>query len=207
VFPDPGAVAKRWELREFRLGAEGLTPVPVAQEPSRDFDVVPRAVGTGTRSAELGDFLVANADAVRASRFTIPAGWLANSSLVGSGFPAWGNTGSGIVIKDSSGAAVPEDVRHAFALATCAGCHRHETDTRSFLHLGDRRALDPADANDAANLPPAPTPESERQTVISAFLRADIAPGGARHEDYVTLLKTKPADLRDTDGLRACAPR
>lgn len=202
VFPTPGTLSKRWELREFHLHEEGLVMAPVAQEPSRDFDVAPR----GTRSTELGDFLNANSDAVLASKHTIPSAWLGNSSLVGSGFPAWGTP------TDSAGNVVPEPVRHAFAINTCAGCHRHETNTKSFLHLTDRRALDPADANDAANLPPAPTVDSERQTVLSLFLQAEIAPpsatlpeGGARYADFAKLLLMKPWSLLPKPGLHACA--
>lgn len=204
VFPTPGTLSKRWELREFHLQSDGLHMVPVAQEPSRDFDVAPR----GTRSAELAEFLLANGDAVLANTHTIPNAWLGNSSLVGSGFPAWGTPVS------SAGVAVPEPVRHAFAVNTCAGCHRHETDTKSFLHLTDRRALDPADANDSANLPPAPTPDSERQTVLSKFLQAEIAPpsttapdGGARYADFAKLLMMKPWSLLAKPGLHACEGR
>ncbi len=207
VHPTPGDMGRRWELREFHLTKDGFAMHPVGQEPSRDFDVAPR----GTRSAELGDWLVANAEAVKSNTHTIPASWLGNSSLVGTGFGAWGS-GAGGPIKTTAGVAVPDDVRKAFAVNTCAGCHRHETDTRSFLHLTDRRALDPLDANDAANLPPASTPEEERQTVLSFFLQDEISPptaaqpeGGPRYADFAKLLRTKPWELFEKPGLRVCA--
>lgn len=207
VHPVPGDIGRRWELREFRLQTGGLAMHPVGQEPSRDFDVAPR----GTRSAELGDWLVENADAVKANTHKIPDAWLGNMSFVGTGFGAWGS-GAGGPIKDSAGVAVPEDVRKPFALNTCAGCHRHETDTRSFLHLTDRRALDPLDANDAANLPPASTPAEERQTVLSFFLQDEISPpsatqpdGGPRYADFAKLLRTRPWELFNKPGIRVCA--
>jgi hypothetical protein len=72
---------KLWELREFQINAAGkLAQHTMNQDPSRDFDVAPRfdgttQVGSGTRSAELADFLMANQAAVEAGAHTIPAAW------------------------------------------------------------------------------------------------------------------------------------
>lgn len=212
-YPVLGPFGRRWELREFHLHTDGLHQAPVAQEPSRDFDTSKRAVGTGTRSAELGDYMMANADAIKSNTHTIPAAMLANSSLVGTGFPAWGTDSTGktqLGFKDSKGNAVPKDVRDAFALNTCAGCHRAETAT-FFLHLTDRRALNAADPVDAPNIQPVKV--AERDTQLSPFLQSQIsAPtaalpdGGERYADYVKLLNTKPWDVAEKPGMKACKP-
>ena len=140
----PGAASsfnnlgKLWEVREFHLRTDGLHQTPMAQEPSRDFDVAPRGttqvLGTGTRSAELAAWLGANADKVLAGTHSIPKAWEANSSYVagsaslGTSVPAWGTNASGV--RQIPG--VSEDVRHSFALNICAGCHRQETGRPQF---------------------------------------------------------------------------
>jgi hypothetical protein len=106
----------------------------------------------------------------------------ANSALVGSApYGAWGTF-----------AGADPAVRNTFALNTCAGCHRHETDTRHFMHITTVAAMEPADkVDDRARI--GVTPETpEDAVVLSNLLAADIAPGGKRHQDYAQLLVTRP---------------
>jgi hypothetical protein len=205
---------KLWELREFHITSAGLTQVPMAQEPSRDFDTVvrkdgpTRVIGTGTRSNELAQWMLANQADILAGKHTVPAAWLANSSYVGSGVSAWG-AGLGFNYNDGSTVTpVPEAVRASFALNTCAGCHRHEANaatgasaTPTFLHITDPRALDPAEANDQAAIAAA---GGARNTVISDFLAKEIAVGGPRYNDLASLLHVKPWDLKGFAGLKVC---
>ena len=81
-----------------------------------------------------------------------------------------------------------EKLRDSFAVNTCAGCHRHETDTRHFMHITMLEAMEPADkVDDRARIGVEPgTPEDI--TVLSNVLAADIAPGGGRFEDFTQLL-------------------
>jgi hypothetical protein len=242
----PGAVppvtnlGKLWEVREFHLTTGGLKQATVANEPSRDFDVLPRGttevLGTGTRSAELAAWLGANAAAVLAGTHTVPASMLANSSYIagsaalGTSVPAWGMNAAGQRVIPG----VPEDVRHQFALNTCAGCHRQETgrplfqadgvtpvidpsipggktqklQATPFLMLTDRSAFDPTDSSDVPFIPAVsatPTHEELHQTVITDFLKAQIAPGGFRHDDYVNLLNTPLWSLVQPHHRRDCS--
>ena len=118
-----------------------------------------------------------------------------NSALVGSApYGAWGklvNPNPPTIA--SQGIAhelgdVAIDVRDTFALNTCAGCHRHETDTRHFMHITMLAAMEPADkVDDRARVGVLPgTPEDT--IVLSNLLTADISPGGARFEDFSALL-------------------
>ena len=198
-FPADGFVGAKqfWELREFHLTEAGLEPHTVNLEPARDFDVtkVGQIGNEGTRSAELTDYLNANADAVLTATHVLDDGMSANASLVGSApYGAWGKlTNPNPPTIPSQGVAhdlgdVAVGVRDRFALETCAGCHRHETDTRHFMHITMLEAMEPADKVDdrvRVGIEPG-TPESV--TVLSNFLRADIAPGGARFESFAALL-------------------
>jgi hypothetical protein len=205
-FPDAGFAAGRqvWELREFRLTAAGLAPHTVNLEPSRDFDVSkPGQTGAeGSRTAELVDFLSAEEEAVVAMTHRLPAGMSGNSTLVGSApYGAWGRvTASG----PHGLEGVSDAARDAFALGTCAGCHRHETDTRHFMHITALGAMEPADrVDDRARIGVAPgTPDDT--VVLSNFMRGEIEPGGPRFEDFRRLLTTNPAELMNKPGLRAC---
>jgi hypothetical protein len=187
---------------------------PMAQEPSRDFDVAQRkdgtrVIGTGARSNELAKYMLDNSADILAGKHKIPSAWLANSSYVGSGVPAWGSTGGfKYTAPDGTVTAVPENVRAAFALNTCAGCHRHEanaatgaTATPTFLHITDPRAFDPAENNDQAAIAAA---AGGRATAISDFLAKEIAVGGPRYNDLSNLLHVKPWDLRGYIGLKVC---
>ncbi|MDQ3333706.1 MAG: hypothetical protein M4D80_00870 [Myxococcota bacterium] len=190
-FPTTGFIATKqfWELREFHLTQTGLAPHTVNLEPSRDFDVfrTGHTGNEGTRTAELAAFLVDEAAAITAEKHKLWPGMSGNSALIGSSpYGAWGNTFAG----------VDPAVRNAFALNTCAGCHRHETETRHFMHITTVAAMEPADkTDDRARIGvTAETPEDA--VVLSNLLAADIAPGGKRHEDYAKLLATRPSELR-----------
>lgn len=200
---------KLWELREFHLTTSGLKQVPMAQEPSRDFDVAvrkdgTRIIGTGARSGELAKWMLDNQADILAGKHTVPSEWLANSSYVGSGVPAWGAGGT----FQYGGTVVPAPVRASFALNTCAGCHRHEVSTATgsaptltFLHITDPRAFDPAENNDKAAIAAA---AGGRATAISDLLAKEIAVGGPRYNDLTNLLRVKPWDLKGFSGLKVC---
>jgi hypothetical protein len=214
-FPTDGFVAAKqfWELREFQLAATGLVPHTVNKEPARDFDLARtgQSAGEGTRTAELVSFLTLNAADVLASKHQL--GTLsANSALVGSApYGAWGKRvnpnpptipSSGIA-HDFEGVAI--DVRDSFALDSCAGCHRHETDTRHFMHITVLGAMEPADkVDDRARIGAGPD-VPEDTTVLSNLLAADIAPGGERYSDYAALLAMRPWELAPRHGRRVCA--
>jgi hypothetical protein len=210
----PLSVPQIWELREFRLSAATgrLAQHTVNLEPSRDFDIARSAFALpmGTRSTELASWLLANEDAILASRQVMPASMLGNSSLVGSPpFGAWGkasNSGShSLVTADDPAVRVGDRVRDEFALDTCAGCHRHEstTPTPHFMHLSDRRAIDAGDQTTLGLAAPANDAEA-RATILSKMLQADIASDGGRYRDFVTLLATKPRDVKEKPGRKAC---
>ena len=215
-FPTTSFVAAKqfWELREFHLTTSGLAPHTVNLEPSRDFDIARtgHAGAEGTRAAELEAFLVDSTDAIRSQRFTLWPGMAGNSALVGSApYAAWGKrTNPNPPAIPSQGtasdfASVAIDVRDAFAMSTCAGCHRHETDTRHFMHITTVGAMEPADkVDDRARIGVGPQ-TSEDAVVLSNLLAADIAPGGGRRADYEQLLVTRPSELRARSGRRDCA--
>jgi hypothetical protein len=213
-FPETGFIAGRqvWELREFHLTTTALAPHTMNLEPSRDFDISKplQIPPEGTRSAELITYLNANAATVLASTHVLADGMSANASLVGSSpYGAWGKlTNPNPPTTPSQGVAsaldgVAIDVRDSFALNTCAGCHRHETDTRHFMHVTFVGAMEPTSrADDRARIGMATA--TDDTVALSNFLAADVAPGGARYEDLTTLLVTKRIDLKDKPGLRPC---
>ncbi len=207
----PLTVPQFWELREFRLTTAGLAQHTVNLEPSRDFDVARPAFTPpmGTRSTELASWMIANEEAILASREVLPAELSGNSALVGSApFGAWGRSASNTAphsFVTADGVRVPDQVRDEFAVDTCAGCHRHEsaTPTPHFMHLSDRRAID---AVDQATLGLAP-PESDREAravVLSKFLQHEIAEDGPRYLDFVDLIAMKPKDVKEKRGRKAC---
>jgi hypothetical protein len=131
-----------------------------------------------------------------------------NAALVGSApYGAWGKLlAPNPPTRPSQGTAheltgVDIATRDSFALNTCAGCHRHETDTRHFMHVTFVGAMEPASkVDDRARIGAATL--SDDAVVLSNLLAADIAPGGGRHEDFVRLLAMTVADLRDRPGRR-----
>ncbi len=215
-FPSAGFVADKqfWELREFHLTASGLAPHTANLEPARDFDI-PRAAFAGlegTRSDELMSYLNANASAVLANKHRLPHGMSANSALVGSApYAAWGK------LKNPNPPATPShgmahnlgdvavNVRDIFALNTCAGCHRHETDTRHFMHISFLEAMEPADKVDDRFRIGVDDGTPEDTVVVSNVLKADVMQGGGRFEDFAQLLATPMHKLSNRPGLRMCA--
>jgi hypothetical protein len=136
-----------------------------------------------------------------------------NSALVGSApYGAWGKyvnpnpptIPSQGVAHNLESVAIP--VRDSFAINTCAGCHRHETDTRHFMHLTAVGAMEPLDkVDDRTRIGVLPgTPDDT--TVASNFLKAEISAGGARFEDFTQLLQTSPPEILNKPGVRACSP-
>ncbi|XXF81328.1 hypothetical protein P2318_16675 [Myxococcaceae bacterium GXIMD 01537] len=156
---------KLWEMREFILGSKGgLVLVSPENEPDASFN----------GSVELGNWVRRNALSVLAGRHQLPKQYKgaylrAGAAPVPSQGGAWQVPG------------VPEDVRGAFALATCSGCHKAETGT-NFLHLRSR--------------------EVGAASQLSAFLQGQLAPGGPRLLDYLSLLNAQnPEAVRDGIGL------
>jgi hypothetical protein len=213
-FPNPGFVAGKqiWEIREFHLTTTALAPHTMNLEPARDFDIFKTAFipPEGTRAAELSAYLNANAAAVLASNHKLADGMSANASLVGSApYGAWGKLvnpnpptiPSQGVENALEGVAI--DVRDSFAINTCAGCHRHETDTRHFMHISFVGALEPTSkTDDRVRIGVADA--ADDAIAVSNFLRNDVSPGGARYQDLTELLVTKRIDLKDKPGLRPC---
>jgi hypothetical protein len=202
--PADGFVAARqiWELREFHLTTAGLVPHTMNLEPSRDFDIAKplQVAPEGTRSAELVTFLNDTAVAVGASTHALPPGMAGNSTLVGSApYGAWGKLTNSAPGAEHGLTGVSIPVRDSFALNTCAGCHRHETDTRHFMHVSFVGALEPAE-RERLGVQTAP----DYAVVLSDFLRAELAGTGARTGDFTQLLVTNPNELVNKVGLRAC---
>lgn len=147
-----------------------------------------------------------------ASQFRLPTGMSANSALAGSApYAAWGklvnpnpptipSTGVPHALGPATIAA-----RDSFAANTCAGCHRHETDTRHFMHITQVGAME---LNRATPLVDDRTRVGVTDTtpdgavVLSNVLAADISPGGGRFQDFARLLVTKPDELRNRPGRR-----
>lgn len=199
------SVPQFWELREFRISSSTgrLAQHTVNLEPSRDFDIARSAFPfpMGTRTSELASWLVANEDAILASRQVMPAAMLGNSSLIGSApYGAWGKASNS---GPQSFAGVTDRVRNEFALDTCAGCHRHETATNHFMHLTDRRAMDQVDQDTLGLAAPA-NDAAARATVLSSFLAKEIASDGPRTLDFVDLLAMKAKDVKEKKGRKAC---
>jgi hypothetical protein len=202
--PAAGFVAARqiWELREFHLTTAGLAPHTMNLEPARDFDIAKelQIPPEGTRTSELVTFLNANIVAIGASTHTLPAGMAGNASLVGSApYGAWGKTTNSLPGSEHGLTGVSVATRDTFAINTCAGCHRHETDTRHFMHVSFVGALEPAER---VRLGVDTAPDDA--VVLSDFLRAELAAAGARTADFSQLIVTKPVDLVAKPGLRAC---
>jgi hypothetical protein len=153
-----------WEMREFVLSSRTglLQPVTVKQEV--------RASLNGT--AALGNWVAANAPAILAGQHVVPNSWQgqpfqAAAAPVPSDL-AWSVPG------------VTEEVRHAFAQATCSGCHKSETGT-TFLHVRTREPGNPS--------------------LLSPFLTQALSPTGPRVADFHALLNTHASgEVRDGRG-------
>jgi len=127
-----------WELREFKVCGDAsacslgkLEEVTLAQTPDHSF----------VNTASLRDFVNSNESAILAGTHVVPlqlppmTPFRAGSIQPGAGV-AW--NASGITNLDA---------RQIFSLATCAGCHTSETETR-FVHIGPRNVGSPAALSD-----------------------------------------------------------
>jgi hypothetical protein len=145
-----------WEMREFVLGGAGqLVLDTVKQEVDSSFN------GTAT----LGAWASQNAAAILAGTHVVPLTWQGQPLLAGAApVPtelAWVVPG------------VSEEVRQAFAVSTCSGCHKSETGT-NFLHV---RTREPGSASQ-----------------LSAFLAQELSPTGPRVTDFHALLNVDDVD-------------
>jgi hypothetical protein len=109
---------KIWELREFRLTAQGKFAQVVSVQ-------TPDASLNGTDA--LASFINSNADAAKLRTHAVSSAMLA-ASVPSSMTSFWSAPG-----------IVDNDARHGFALTTCDGCHTTETGT-AFLHVKNRAA-------------------------------------------------------------------
>jgi len=110
------AISPNWELREFQIVSSGqLVTVTTKQSPRHALN----------NSAALAKFLNDNSANVLAGKHVVPAAMLGVKSSTEVG--QWNAPG------------VKPDVRKAFAVATCIGCHQSETGT-FFLHVTNRSA-------------------------------------------------------------------
>jgi hypothetical protein len=151
-----------WEMREFVLGPSGkLVPDTVKQEPHMAMN----------GSADLGAWASANSAALLAGTYEMPASFQGKPFLAASSFVPFGLAWSV--------PGVPEDVRRAFGLGTCGGCHRSETGT-IFLHVKNRAPDAPA--------------------ALSSFLTAELAANGPRMADYKALLTADVKKIEDGKG-------
>jgi hypothetical protein len=151
-----------WEMREFIVGQNGNIVVDtVKQEP-------PIAL-SGTPI--LSDWVNANASAILAGKHEVPADHMGTPFLAASSFTPFEFTWQ------VNGAS--EELRHAFAINTCNGCHRKETNT-GFLHVRNRQAGVAA--------------------TLSTALTDELAPGGPRIEDFSDLLTTDFSKIKDGPG-------
>ena len=151
--PLSSASPQLWEMREFVLSPLTglLRPATVKQEVNAALN------GTAT----LGAWVDANATAILAGQHEVPTTWQGQRFLAAAApVPA-------ALAWEVPGAT--EEVRHAFALATCSGCHKSETGT-NFLHVRTREVGSPSP--------------------LSAFLTQQLSPTGPRLPDFQALLNT-----------------
>ena len=111
-----------WELREFKLSAEGaLKQVTVKLTPDLSLN----------RTLVLVNFINANEADILADKHVVPEQFpVGNSFLAGSAIMPgvfWDNPPTGLQIAS-------REARHKFSLQTCNGCHQGETAT-DFTHI------------------------------------------------------------------------
>ena len=149
---------KLWEMREFVLGPSGAAAARHGE-------------AGGGRLAQRhrqrwATWVGANAAAILAGQHVVPR-TLAGPALPGRRRARALQTWPGQV------PGVTEEVRHAFAQATCSGCHKSETGT-NFLHVRTREVGSPS--------------------LLSAFLTQELSPAGPRVTDFHELLNTRDPD-------------
>lgn len=153
-----------WEMREFIVGGNGqLQPDTTKQEPRIDLS------GTDL----LAQWVEDNSAAILANTHVVPPTFEGEPFLAASSFVP------NLFKWEVPGAS--EEVRKAFALNTCNGCHRNETDT-FFLHVFP---LDP----------------NTQEATLSAFLANELAePGGVRVLDLKTILEEGENEVKNGKG-------
>ncbi|QSQ14199.1 hypothetical protein [Myxococcus landrumensis] len=108
-----------WELREFHLGPEGLTPAHVA--------LTPNLFLNGSRI--LSDYVNLNMSSILSETHTVPELFEDQTLLAGSALTPF-NFAWAVPV-------VSTEARHKFSVNTCNGCHAGETNT-FFLHVTPR---------------------------------------------------------------------
>ena len=111
---------KLWQMRSFHVGPTGLAE-------AETLDQTPLLSLNGT--SDLAYLLNQNADAILQGTYVLP-GFLEEGAADTRGDLVW--TAPGVA---------DDHVLRAFALNTCSGCHRGETNT-SFTHIGRRTTAD-----------------------------------------------------------------
>lgn len=184
------AIGPSWELREFVLDRDTgmLAQYTVAQTP----DTIAL---NGT--PQLARLINANEAALLDGTFVLPAAWLGPGSIAGpflpSDFPDFAKRtftvnpfgGPFVNIPWSAANINNNEARHAFALNTCNGCHRDETNTE-FLQVDFPRQH---------NLPESLGNEAE----LAAFLTGGEAVDPVDHETVTEFndLKRRAEGLKD----------
>jgi hypothetical protein len=184
------AIGPNWELREFVLDRKTgmLAQHTVAQTPD--------TIGVNG-TPQLARLINANEEALLDGTFSLPAAWFGPGSISGpflpSDFPDFKDRtftvnpfgGSFLSIPWSAAGINNNEARHAFALNTCNGCHRDETDT-AFLQVGF-----PSQHN---------LPESlGNEARLAAFLTGGEAVDPVDHKTVTEFndLKRRAVDLRE----------
>lgn len=124
-----------WELRQFALvknatNTVSLKPVPVTQEPQQSFN----------NTATLANYITANSAKVLKGTHEVGTSFVNNGVTV-SPFQA-GSALNNPTTWNAPGIA--NNLRFAFAVNTCSGCHSPETET-SFTHIKIRSAGEPSE--------------------------------------------------------------
>lgn len=146
---DEAAFDSRWDLREFHLVPGALQAVSVRQTPALAFN----AGHFGGRAADLATWINAHAAAVLAHRHTVPD--FLDADAGDPDDPFLGPFASNFEVRklvfgpaeDPNWLAslwrapgiASSNLRHAFSLDTCDGCHGRETET-VFTHVGSPQA-------------------------------------------------------------------
>ena len=122
VRTNEAAFGSPWELREWKLGSDGLRPVWTTDGPDQ----------TLNGSPALAQFIVDHQSEVRAGRARVPKEMLAGTAL---------ETGAWRFPDDPR---IDESLRHAFGMHTCNGCHSTETfSAQGFFHINPLQPIQP----------------------------------------------------------------
>jgi len=135
---------ERWVLREFHLGDAGFAAAGVRQTPDVSFN----GARFGGRAADLATWINARQADVLANRHTVtdfldPAtptlpflGAIAQNQPVHKLMPSPAEEPLFLCSLWRATGIATSQLRHAFSLQTCDGCHGRETDS-TFVHVGN----------------------------------------------------------------------